>query len=88
MEYHALPVVVRLCLRVMAPPMAQVDSKASPTLFNFNVQDLTCARGVFTDSSLGLVLYYHYAKTTVGLGDGSYLFGWNKLSWSSGWPVV
>jgi arabinan endo-1,5-alpha-L-arabinosidase len=45
-------------------------------------------QGVFTDSSLGLVLYYHYAKTTVGLGDGSYLFGWNKLSWSSGWPVV
>ncbi|KFX89000.1 hypothetical protein O988_08805 [Pseudogymnoascus sp. VKM F-3808] len=45
-------------------------------------------QGVFTDSSLGLVLYYHYAKTTVGLGDGAYLFGWNKLSWSNGWPSV
>jgi arabinan endo-1,5-alpha-L-arabinosidase len=40
------------------------------------------------DSSLGLVLYYHYAKTTVGLGDGQYLFGWNKLNWSNGWPSV
>ncbi|KAH8687433.1 arabinan endo-1,5-alpha-L-arabinosidase A [Tricladium varicosporioides] len=44
-------------------------------------------QGVFTDSS-GPVLYYHYAKTTVGLGDGSYLFGWNLLKWSSGWPSV
>ncbi|KAH9225063.1 glycosyl hydrolase, partial [Leptodontidium sp. 2 PMI_412] len=41
-------------------------------------------QGVFTDSSLGPVLYYHYAKTTVGLGDGNYLFGWNKLSWLNG----
>lgn len=45
-------------------------------------------RGVFTDSSLGLVLYYHYANTNVGLGDGAYLFGWNKLTWSNGWPAV
>lgn len=45
-------------------------------------------RGVFTDSSLGLVLYYHYANTNVGLGDGAYLFGWNKLNWSNGWPSV
>ncbi|OBU01332.1 hypothetical protein VE01_00594 [Pseudogymnoascus verrucosus] len=45
-------------------------------------------QGVFTDSSLGLVLYYHYANTNVGLGDGAYLFGWNKLTWSNGWPVV
>ncbi|KAH6710572.1 glycosyl hydrolase [Leptodontidium sp. MPI-SDFR-AT-0119] len=45
-------------------------------------------QGGFTDGSLGLVLYYHYAKTTVGLGDGSCLFGWNKLSWSNGWQVV
>lgn len=45
-------------------------------------------RGVFTDSSRGLVLYYHYADTNVGLGDADYLFGWNTLSWSNGWPVV
>jgi arabinan endo-1,5-alpha-L-arabinosidase len=49
---------------------------------------LTLLRGVFTDSSKGLVLYYHYADTTVGLGDGSYKFGWNVLKWSSGWPSV
>lgn len=45
-------------------------------------------QGVLNDSSLGMVLYYHYANTGVGLGDGSYLFGWNVLSWSGGWPVV
>ncbi|TVY17150.1 putative arabinan endo-1,5-alpha-L-arabinosidase A [Lachnellula arida] len=45
-------------------------------------------RGVFTDSSKGLVLYYHYADTSVGMGDGSYLFGWNVLGWSDGWPTV
>ncbi|TVY82168.1 putative arabinan endo-1,5-alpha-L-arabinosidase A [Lachnellula suecica] len=27
-------------------------------------------------------------KHNVGLGDGSYLFGWNALSWSGGWPYV
>lgn len=45
-------------------------------------------QGVFTDSSLGLTLYYHYADTDVGLADADYLLGYNKLSWSSGWPVV
>lgn len=45
-------------------------------------------QGVFTDAARGLVLYYHYAKTTVGLGDWQYLFGWNALGWSGGWPYV
>lgn len=45
-------------------------------------------QGVFNAGSIGLVLYYHYADTTVGLGDGSYKLGWNVLTWSSGWPVV
>jgi len=45
-------------------------------------------QGVFTDSSRGLVLYYHYADTNVGLADSEYLLGWNTLSWSNGWPVV
>lgn len=45
-------------------------------------------QGVFTSTTEGLVLYYHYAHTTVGLADSQYLFGWNKLKISSGWPVV
>jgi arabinan endo-1,5-alpha-L-arabinosidase len=45
-------------------------------------------QGVFTDSSKGLVLYYHYADTTVGLADADYKFGWNALKWSNGWPYV
>jgi len=45
-------------------------------------------RGVYTDSSLGLVLYYHYADTNDGIADADYLFGWNQLTWSGGWPVV
>lgn len=45
-------------------------------------------QGVFTDSSLGLVLYYHYADTTGSIADSAYLFGWNQITWSDGWPVV
>lgn len=45
-------------------------------------------RGVFTDSTHGPVLYYHYVDTTIGYGDGQKLFGWNKIDFSSGWPVV
>ncbi|EPS35030.1 putative alpha-L-arabinofuranosidase [Penicillium oxalicum 114-2] len=45
-------------------------------------------QGIFTDSSLGPVLYYHYVDTTVGFADGQKRFGWNKIDFSSGWPVV
>ncbi|KAF3022569.1 hypothetical protein E8E14_013198 [Neopestalotiopsis sp. 37M] len=45
-------------------------------------------QGVFADSTHGTVLYYHYANTNIGLGDGDYQFGWNVISWSTGWPVV
>ncbi|KUJ18108.1 putative arabinan endo-1,5-alpha-L-arabinosidase C [Mollisia scopiformis] len=45
-------------------------------------------QGVLYDSSLGYVLYYHYADTNDGLADADYLFGWNVLTWSDGWPVV
>ena len=26
--------------------------------------------------------------TTIGYGDGQKRFGWNLISWSTGWPVV
>ncbi|KAL3426393.1 arabinan endo-1,5-alpha-L-arabinosidase A [Phlyctema vagabunda] len=45
-------------------------------------------QGVFTDSSRGLVLYYHYVDTSVGYADGQKRFGWNQLTWSNGWPSV
>lgn len=45
-------------------------------------------RGVYTDPTLGPVLYYHYVDTTVGYADWQKLFGWNKINFSSGWPVV
>jgi len=45
-------------------------------------------QGVLNDPDLGMVLYYHYADTNVGLADADYLFGWNVLTWSDGWPVV
>ncbi|KAJ5577364.1 Glycoside hydrolase family 43 [Penicillium sp. DV-2018c] len=45
-------------------------------------------QGVYNDSSLGPVLYYHYVDTTVGYADGQKLFGWSKIDFSSGWPVV
>ncbi|PKX88715.1 arabinan endo-1,5-alpha-L-arabinosidase [Aspergillus novofumigatus IBT 16806] len=45
-------------------------------------------QGVFTDPSLGPILYYHYVDTTIGYADGQKRFGWNKIDFSSGWPVV
>ena len=45
-------------------------------------------QGILTDPNYGTVLYYHYANTNIGLGDGDYQFGWNTLSWSGGWPAV
>ncbi|KAL2852562.1 putative arabinan endo-1,5-alpha-L-arabinosidase A [Aspergillus pseudodeflectus] len=45
-------------------------------------------QGIFTDPTLGPVLYYHYVDTNIGYGDGQKLFGWNVIDFSSGWPVV
>jgi arabinan endo-1,5-alpha-L-arabinosidase len=45
-------------------------------------------QGVYADSSLGTILYYHYVDTTVGYADGQKKFGWNVLNWSGGWPSV
>ncbi|GAQ10151.1 probable arabinan endo-1,5-alpha-L-arabinosidase A [Aspergillus lentulus] len=44
-------------------------------------------QGVFTDPTLGPVLYYHYVDTRIGYADGQKLFGWNVIDFSSGWPV-
>ncbi|CAN8097780.1 unnamed protein product [Discula destructiva] len=45
--------------------------------------------GMLVDSTYGgAVLYYHYADTSIGLADADYQFGWNELSWSTGWPVA
>ncbi|KAL4994481.1 glycosyl hydrolase [Aspergillus recurvatus] len=45
-------------------------------------------QGVFTDPTLGPVLYYHYVDTNIGYGDNQKPFGWNVIDFSSGWPVV
>lgn len=45
-------------------------------------------QGVLQDTTYGPILYYHYVDTTVGYADGDKQFGWNKISFSSGWPVV
>jgi len=44
-------------------------------------------QGVYLSSS-GPLLYYHYANPTVGLADADYIFGYNYLTFSDGWPVV
>ncbi|OKL55972.1 Arabinan endo-1,5-alpha-L-arabinosidase A [Talaromyces atroroseus] len=45
-------------------------------------------QGVFTDPTLGPVLYYHYINTTIGYADDEAQFGWNTIDFSTGWPVV
>lgn len=65
---------------------AQVDSESLPSTNHSTI--LTESRGVFTSTTEGLVLYYHYADTNIGLADADYVFGWNKLGFSGGWPYV
>ncbi|KAK3903800.1 glycoside hydrolase [Staphylotrichum tortipilum] len=45
-------------------------------------------QGVYQDPTYGPVLYYHYVDTRIGYADGQKKFGWNKINFSSGWPVV
>ncbi|RPA87701.1 putative arabinan endo-1,5-alpha-L-arabinosidase A [Ascobolus immersus RN42] len=45
-------------------------------------------QGVYRDPSMGPVLYYHYKNWNIGIRDGDAQFGWNRLDFSSGWPVV
>ncbi|KAJ5884740.1 hypothetical protein N7495_009250 [Penicillium taxi] len=45
-------------------------------------------QGVFDDPTYGPVLYYHYINTDIGYADADKQFGWNPISFSSGWPVV
>lgn len=46
-------------------------------------------QGVYQDSSLKVpVLYYHYVNPNVGYDFSQFLFGFNYLDFSSGWPVV
>ncbi|PLN83592.1 glycosyl hydrolase [Aspergillus taichungensis] len=45
-------------------------------------------QGVTNDKKHGLILYYQYADTNKGLNPSQYQFGWNKLKWEDGWPIV
>ena len=45
-------------------------------------------QGVMVDPVQGFVLYYHYVKPSVGYAYEQFFFGYNKLDFSSGWPVV
>ncbi|OCK79047.1 glycoside hydrolase family 43 protein [Lepidopterella palustris CBS 459.81] len=46
-------------------------------------------QGVMYDSTLGRpVIYYHYVNPTIGYKAEDFLFGFNYLDFSSGWPVI
>lgn len=45
-------------------------------------------QGLYMDPTYGPVIFYHYVDTTVGYADGDKLLGVNKVSFSSGWPVL
>ncbi|KAK8081203.1 glycoside hydrolase family 43 protein [Apiospora hydei] len=45
-------------------------------------------QGVFNDPVEGPILYYHFVDTRIGFADGQKRFGWNRIDFSSGWPVV
>lgn len=46
-------------------------------------------QGVMYDAKLqSPVVYYHYVKPSVSYAYDEFFFGWNKLDFGSGWPVV
>ncbi|KAM0714388.1 hypothetical protein Q7P37_010175 [Cladosporium fusiforme] len=46
-------------------------------------------QGVFYDPGEGcVVLYYHYVKRSEGYEYEKFFFGWNRLAFEGGWPVV
>ncbi|PQE28356.1 glycoside hydrolase family 43 protein [Rutstroemia sp. NJR-2017a BBW] len=45
-------------------------------------------QGLYMDPKYGPVIFYHYVDTTVGYADGDKKLGINKVSFSSGWPVL
>ena len=60
----------------------------APKLSTVGYRWLIICRGIYADSKLGTVLYYHYMDTSIGISDGDARFGWNILNWGSGWPTV
>jgi arabinan endo-1,5-alpha-L-arabinosidase len=46
-------------------------------------------QGVMYDPNLGTpIVYYHYVQPSVGYDYDQFFFGYNKLDFSSGWPVA
>ena len=46
-------------------------------------------QGILYDEQLGMpVMYYHYMNHSTGYRVENVYFGWNRLSFESGWPVV
>lgn len=46
-------------------------------------------QGVFWDPQQNsVVMYYHYVKNSVSYSYDEFFFGWNKLDFVGGWPVV
>ncbi|KAK0649979.1 glycosyl hydrolase [Cercophora newfieldiana] len=43
---------------------------------------------VYDDPVQGPILGYHYVDRRIGYADGQKRFGWNKMDFSDGWPVV
>ncbi|PYH91135.1 arabinan endo-1,5-alpha-L-arabinosidase A [Aspergillus ellipticus CBS 707.79] len=63
-------------------------SGGTPVLESHGTTYAPGGQGVFDDPEEGTVLYYHYINTDIGYADDDKQFGWNKITWSSGWPSV
>ena len=66
------------------------DASEGGAVLYYHYGEFSTWRSTPFASGLGLCLLIKHgtADTTVGYGDGDYLFGWNVLSWSTGWPVA
>jgi len=46
-------------------------------------------QGVFYDPNEdSVIIYYHWVNTSISYDYDQFQFGWNKLDFSSGWPVI
>ncbi|PWY82165.1 endo-alpha-1,5-arabinanase precursor [Aspergillus heteromorphus CBS 117.55] len=67
---------------------ACAESGGTPVLESHGTTYGPGGQGIFDDPTEGVIIYYHYINTDIGYADDDKQFGWNKLTWTDGWPSV
>lgn len=87
---------VMVC-RSESPTGPFIDDTGKPCTKNGGTMVLGSERDVYGPGGQGVlydeqlkspIMYYHYMNTSTGYEVEDVYFGWNKLSFKSGWPVL